>query len=164
MIHHTGAPNAHQDTTTNYCSSGYDFHVRWGGAIVVCARWADNSGAHASGCNCKSIGIMMNGCFGGCTTGNVAAPSNAQECSVAYLLAHLGTPLYDESRLRPHANCAGWNPCGDPSPTTTVCCGTNLTQSGGGFYNWNSNGQAFRTRLWAKASNWKQYGCCDRVC
>lgn len=164
MVHHTGSPNAHQDTTTNYCGSGYDFHIRWGGHIVVCARWADDHGSHASGCNCKTEGIMLNGCFGGCDYGNVSGPSDDQECSLAYLMAHLDTPLYTEARFRPHRNCASWNPCSDPSPRTTVCCGTNLTKASTADYNWDANGQAFRNRIWSKASNWLQYGCCARIC
>lgn len=163
MIHHTGIANAHQDTTTNFCVDGYDFFVRYGGAIVTCARWADAQGGHASGCNCKTEGIMMNGCFGGCASGNISGPSAAQECSVAWLMAHLNTP-FDEPRFRPHRACATWNPCSDPSPTITVCCGSNLT-SDTGSYKWNAAGLDFRTRIWSKASNWKAWGCCQgKVC
>ena len=52
-------------------------------------RWNDDHGAHAECCNCKATGIMLNGCFGGCSSGNVSRPSAAQECSLAYIFYHL---------------------------------------------------------------------------
>lgn len=160
MVHHTGSPNSFDDTTTNYCDAGYDFHIRKGGAIVTCSRWDDSHGAHARGCNCQTMGIMLNGCFGGCSYGNTAQPSTAQECSLAYLWHHLGTPLV-EGRLRPHRACYYWNPCNDPSPTSTVCCGTNLTTSAAGNHRWNSNGVSFRNRVMQKVSYWGYYGRCE---
>ena len=162
MVHHTGVPNADQDTTTNYCESGYDFFVRWGDTIVVCARWNDDHGAHASGCNCKATGIMLNGCFGGCSSGNVSRPSAAQECSLAYIFYHLGTPV-DTDRFRPHAACYYWNPCQDPSPTYTVCCGTHLTdQNAVANHRWSSGtGLDFRSNVFQKRRWWEVNGCCS---
>jgi hypothetical protein len=161
MVHHTGSPNAHQDNSTNYCSSGYDFHIRWGGEIVVCARWNDSTGAHASGCNCKAIGVMLNGCFGGCSSGNVTRPSNAQECSLAYIFFHLNTPV-DTDRMRPHRACYYWNPCNDPSPTSTVCCGANLTDANKpGQNRWSDLGVSFRNDVFEKRRWWAENGCCD---
>ena len=95
MVHHAGYPNAHLDNTQVFCNydggKSYDFQIRWDGTIVRCAAWDDAVGAHALGCNCQAEGILLMGCFGGCTSGNVAAPSAAQECSLAYVMAHLGT-------------------------------------------------------------------------
>lgn len=159
MIHHTGSPDSHLDNSTNYCSSGYDFHVRRNGDIVTCSRWNDSSGAHAKGCNCASIGIMMNGCFGGCASGNVSGPSHDQKCGVAYLISHLNTP--DEaSRIRPHRRCASWNPCNDPSPTSTVCCGTEFTTSST-TSKWNAKGDGLVDDLRTKRRRFDVYGCCS---
>lgn len=165
MIHHTGSPNSHLDNSTNYCGHGYDFHVRRNGTIVVCSSWNNSSGSHAKGCNCASVGIMMNGCFGGCKDqngnpyGNVSGPSHDQKCGVAYLIAHLNTP--DEAtRLRPHARCASWNPCSDPSPTSTVCCGTEFTTPNT-TSRWNSKGDGLVDELRTKRRRFDVYGCCS---
>lgn len=164
MVHHTGAPNAHLDNTSVYCNydggKGYDFQIRWDGTIVNCGRWDDANGAHALGCNCDAIGIMLMGCFGGCSSGNVTAPSAAQECSLAYLIAHLGTPGTTD-RLRPHANCASWNPCDNPNPTATVCPGTNLTTTNTTNLNWDSAGVSFRNRVLNKRTCWLNFCKCS---
>jgi hypothetical protein len=158
MLHHTGSPNSHLDETTTYCQH-YDFQVKRSGAIVVCDRWDAASGAHAAGCNCKAIGIMMMGCFGGCSSGNVEGPSGDQKCSVAYLIAHLGTP--DEAtRIRPHRRCASWNPCNDPNPTNTVCCGTEFT-TGTTTSKWNTKGDNLVDDLRTKRRRWDAYNCCS---
>ena len=157
IVHHTGAPNAHQDYSTNYCQYGYDFFVRYDGQIIVCGNWNGSTGTHALGCNCNSVGIMLNGCFGGCASGNLAAPSSAQECSLAYLLAHLRMPTY-ATRLRPHRNCFFWNPCGGGADT--LCCGANLTQAAAANESWSSSGISFRNRVLNKRANWDAHCCC----
>jgi hypothetical protein len=120
VLHHTGGANNHTIETNQFCNfSGghYDFAVTRQGRIFVCASssgnqyWNDTNGAHALRCNCRAIGIVMHGCFGGCSSGNVSGPSEAQECAVAFLLSHLDPPDTAD-RLRPHANCCSWNPCG----------------------------------------------------
>lgn len=163
VVHHTGSPNAHQNTTTNYCTSGYDFFVRYSGQIVVCSSWDDAQAISQCGCNCKTMGIMLNGCFGGCSSGNISGPSFFQECSLAFLVAHITTPDTAD-RLRPHANCKFWNPCGTVGCTGTVCMGTNFTQQSSTNYSWNANGIAFRDRIRAKRREFDNYGCCDHPC
>jgi hypothetical protein len=156
MVHHAGYPNAHLDNTSVFCpSSGisYDFQIRWDGTIIVCGAWDDATGRHALGCNCEAEGVLLMGCFGGCSSGNVAGPSASQECSLAYVIAHLGTPGITD-RVRPHRNCFYWNPCDNPNPTSTVCCGTNLTTTSTTNQNWNSTGVAFRNRVLSKRTCW----------
>lgn len=158
MVHHTGVANSHLDDSTNYCSAGYDFHIRRLGYIVVCSRWANGTGAHANGCNCTTIGIMLNGCFGGCTSGNVLQPTGAQECSLAYLIAHLRTPdLVD--RLRPHRTASTGTQCSG-SPGGTVCCGSNLTAATADHHSWNAAGRDFRERVRAKRRSIDAVGQC----
>ena len=144
VIHHTGSPDVHTNYSTGYCASGYNFFVRYNGQIVVCARWSSSSGAHALCCNCASTGIMMNGCFGGCSSGNIPGPSRDQECSVAYIISHLGV-LADANNVKPHRNCYAWRPCCG-NPTSTVCCGTNLT-SPSTTYNCSAAADAFVNRV-----------------
>lgn len=166
MVHHAGFPNAHQDNTSVYCDPNgvaYDWQIRWDGAILTCSVWDDTVGQHARGCNCQAIGIVLMGCFGGsaCQGGSLLQPSNAQECSLAYLISHLGTADI-ASRYRPHANCFYWNPCASPNPTATVCCGTNLTTTSTTNNNWNTAGVAFRDRVRAKRRPWDLYGSCSQ--
>lgn len=164
MVHHAGYPNAHLDNTQVFCNydggKSYDFQIRWDGTIVRCAAWDDAVGAHALGCNCQAEGILLMGCFGGCTSGNVAAPSAAQECSLAYVMAHLGTSGVSD-RLRPHRNCSYWNPCANPSPTATECPGRNLTNTSTTNQNWNADGVAFRNRILSKRTCWLAHCRCS---
>jgi hypothetical protein len=162
VIHHSGGPNNHTIETNAFCNfsggGSYDFAVTRQGRIFVCSDsdgvlWRRTTGEHALGCNCRAVGIVMHGCFGGCGSGNVTAPSEAQECSVAFLMSHLETP--DEaSRVRPHANCVSWSPCG--GGTSTVCPGTRFTSGS----SWNSTGRAFRDRLRSRRRNWDNRDCC----
>lgn len=80
MVHHAGYPNAHQDTTSVLCNPqgvAYDWQIRWDGAILTCSVWNNTVGQHARGCNCEAIGIVLMGCFGGCTSGNVSTGTRA---------------------------------------------------------------------------------------
>jgi hypothetical protein len=162
VVHHTGEPNAHLNTTTNYCEAGYDFFIRADGEIVVCPRWSDRVGAHAKGCNCLTTGIMLTGCFGGCASGNVEGPTDNQECSLAHLVVQLGTPI-EHARLVPHRHCHTWNPCQSGDPTPTVCCGENLTSNDTATH-WNAAGDAFVNRVIQKCRNVKRGGCCFDHC
>ncbi|HYU58674.1 MAG TPA: N-acetylmuramoyl-L-alanine amidase [Actinomycetota bacterium] len=155
MVHHTGAPNAHLETDACADCYYYDFCIDRSGDICVNGRWDDSTGAHARGCNCRAVGIMLYGCFGGCNGGNVSAPSNAQLCSLAWLSLHLGTTA-DVNHHKPHARCASWNPCDDPNPTITVCCGDYLTEPhySGDANKWSTTGESlmrdmltYRSRL-----------------
>lgn len=163
MVHHAGYANAHQDNTSVLCDPNgvaYDWQIRWDGSILTCGVWDDTVGQHARGCNCEAIGVVLMGCFGGCKSGNVTAPGSAQECSLAYLISHLGTADI-ASRYRPHRNCFYWNPCASPNPTATVCCGTNLTTTSTTNQNWNAAGVAFRDRVRVKRRNWDAKCCCS---
>lgn len=159
MLHHTGAPNSHT-STSSFCSSGYDFTVNRDGRIHVCSWWDDASGRANSGCYDTVTSIHMTGCFGGCSYGNVSGPSKNQECSVAYLIAHLKTPDYAH-RIRPHAYCAHWNPDGHPSPLATRCCGHEFTTNSSSNYSWSSKGLQLRDRIRKRRQNWDDRACCD---
>lgn len=170
IIHHAGSPNSHQVYDDRYCESGYDFTVDRSGHVYVCRnnadtfyRWTRKPPAgevwHASGCDCQAIGIQMHGCFGGCASGNVNGPSFSQKCTVASIMYQLNMPT-GELRVRPHAACHSWNPCDHPSPITTVCPGSNFTDSNG----WDSNGITLRDDLRAKRQNMETYGCCNPPC
>jgi hypothetical protein len=163
VLHHTGGANNHTIESNNFCnfSDGhYDFAVTRNGRIFVCASssgnqyWNDATGAHARGCNCAAIGIVMHGCFGGCSSGNVSGPSEAQECAVAFLFSHIEIPD-TVSAIRPHANCSVWDECGGASGGT-VCPGTRFTSGTG----WNDNGRALRDRLRSRRRNWDRNDCC----
>jgi len=169
LLHHTAGGNDHTVEDGRFCNSGYDFTVSREGRIFVCgSRWQQASGAHAIGCNCQAIGIAMHGCFGdgpgtcGCAGagGGVASPTPIQRCSVAYLIAHLGTPLA-QSRLRPHSNCFAWNPCESDDPTATCCPGWNYTSD---TTNWNASGQILRNSLLGMAQTYRDHGCCQTPC
>jgi hypothetical protein len=167
VLHHTGGPNDHNEPDNAFCNfSGgghYDFAVNRSGRIYVCASssgnqyWNDATGAHALGCNCAAIGIVMHGRFGGCDSGNVSGPSTAQECSVAMLLAHLDLPD-TVSAIRPHANCRVWDRCGGASGGT-VCPGENFTSGTG----WNAAGRSLRDRLRSRRRNWDRCGNCTGI-
>ncbi len=105
---------------------------------------------------------MLNGCFGGCETGNVERPTDTHECSLAHLIVQLGTPIQPD-RLVPHRYCRSWNPCRNPNPTATVCCGANLTTDDTAT-RWNGAGDAFVRRVVQKARNVKVGGCCFEHC
>lgn len=155
VLHHVGGPNTHTVETNDFCvfdGGRYDFAVTRQGRIFVCANssgnpmWQQSNGAHGgAGCN-SWIGIVMHGCFGGCASGNVSEPSEAQECAVAYLMSHLesGTAA---GNLRPHAGCAS---------NGTVCPGANFTSGS----SWNSTGQTLRDRIRSRRSNWDTQDCC----
>lgn len=162
VVHHTGEPDTHLDTTTDYCSSGYDFFIRSDGEIVVCSRWLDPVGRHATGCNCAATGVMLTGCFGGCEDGNVPQPTEHQECSLAHVLLQIGTPDEDR-RIVPHRYCAHWNPCDNPRPTRTFCCGTNLTTDDTEL-KWNAEGDALVARVRQKRRNLQNLQCCSPPC
>lgn len=164
VIHHTGGFDNHEIETNQFCNfsggGSYDFAVTRQGRIFVCsdsggALWRRMTGEHALGCNCRAVGIVMHGCFGGCDPGgNVSGPSEEQECAVAFLMSHLETP--DEAgRVRPHANCVSWSPCGGGSGTD--CPGTNFTSGG---TNWNSTGRSLRDRIRGRRRNWDRNDCC----
>lgn len=157
IVHHTGTPNAHT-STTDYCPFGYDATVTYNGVIKICSRWSDGTGAHASGCNCNTMGIMLYGCFGGCPSGNISGPSQAQECSLAYLWSHMvGTIIRD--RLCPHRRCHYWAPCA--SAGYTECCGNNLCSDSGTNFHWNSTGVALRNRVYTAAVSYRNNGRCS---
>lgn len=162
VVHHTGKGGTDLDTTTDFCSSGYDFFIRSDGEIVVCSRWSDPMGRHAKGCNCVATGVMLTGCFGGCPSGDVERPTEHQECSLAHVLLQLGTPGEDR-RIVPHRYCAHWNPCDNPAPTRTVCCGTNLTTDETEL-RWNAEGEAFLARVLQKRRNLESLRCCSPPC
>ncbi|WP_130282998.1 N-acetylmuramoyl-L-alanine amidase [Microcella alkaliphila] len=160
IIHHTGSPNSHT-STASFCEGGYDFTITRTGVTHVCGtRWQQATGSHAFGCNCQTIGIMLHGCFGGCLSGNVSGPSKAQECRLAALMNLLNTPN-EAARIRPHANCFFWNPCGGTGSFSTVCCGTNFTQQSGTNSSWNSSGLALRNRVVTWRNNYRTRNCCD---
>lgn len=157
VIHHTGGSNHHTVETNNFCSSSrgsYDFAVTREGRIFVCRHysqgdllWQRSTGVHAgnSWCNANFMGISMHGCFGGCSSGNVSGPSEAQECSVAYLMSHTRVPDLAD-RTIPHSSCK-----------STVCPGTNFTS---GTADWNANGRSLRDRLRSRRRNWDSHHCC----
>lgn len=147
MVHHSGYPNAHLEENSCEVCSAYDFCIDRAGDICSSGRWDDSSGAHAYGCNCKATGVMLYGCFGGCTSGNVPGPSDAQLCSLAYLSLHLGTPdgLWSH---RPHRRCSYWNPCDVSNPTVTVCPGTYLATGDASDGNkWTDTGEALINKM-----------------
>jgi len=178
MVHHAGIPNSDKYTdpcTACSCLGGgcsnpheYDFCIDRAGDICVTdgtgtPRWMLDNGAHAKGCNCKAVGIMLQGCFGGCSYGNVSAPSDIQLCSLAYLSLQLGTAA-DLNHHRPHRRCASWNPCDDPNPTITVCCGTYLTTNSD-TDKWNATGEALMYDMLRKRACLAQDCSCDcRIC
>jgi hypothetical protein len=148
MVHHAGYPNSDENSACTSCAvpndHNYDFCIARNGNICNTGKWDDQDGGHAHGCNCNTVGIMMQGCFGGCTFGNIANPSNAQLCSLAFLSLHLRTdPTLN--RHRPHRRCASWNPCNHSNPTATVCPGENLTNLDANF--WDSNGETLMNRM-----------------
>lgn len=173
IIHHAGSANSHTVYNGSFCASGYDFTIDRDGHIYVCRnnadtfyRWKKNIPAgevwHASGCDCQAIGIMMHGCFGGCTSGNVAGANENQKCSAGYIMSHLDMPNYDLIRIRPHAACHDWNPCNHSNPKTTQCPGDNYT--GPDHAGWNDNGLTLRQQLANKRAIWDQHTCCDPPC
>lgn len=160
MVHHAGIANSH--TNTDPCTScsdlvgsdqhEYDFCVDAAGDICVPAgsgtpRWKLTGGAHAHGCNCKAVGVMLQGCFGGCASGNASAPTDRQLCSLALLSLELTTKA-DLNHHRPHRRCSYWNPCGVSSPTATICPGSNLTTSSASDTDkWNATGESLMLKM-----------------
>ncbi len=172
MVHHCGCPNSHLNSACTSCSClssscsnphEYDFCIARDGSICDTGRWSKTTGAHAKGCNSCSVGIMLQGCFGGCSSGNVSGPSDAQICSLARLSLHLGTDAF-ESRHRPHARCAHWNCDGSSSPTHKDCPGTNLTVHDHTDH-WNSAGHAMLNKMLSYRANLaKGCNCKGDIC
>lgn len=154
VIHHTGAPNAHNVEENSFCTGEgywYDFAVTREGTIYVCNNhsgnpgWENTPGGHGGSADCNQrVGIMMHGCFGGCDSGNVDAPSEAQECSVALVMSQLGF-ANDAGNVSPHIECRA-----------TVCPGGNYTSGA----SWNDAGVTLRNRLMDRRANWDDNGSC----
>lgn len=169
MIHHHGSPNTDQITNPcNSCSRAgihqYDFCISRNGRICNTNRWPTGFGAHATGCNGCNIGIMLQGCFGGCSSGNVWNPSDQQVCSLAWLSLHLGTPA-DSWRHNPHQYCHHWNCDGASVIKPTACPGNHLTTHPNhtGLH-WNSRGQGMINKMLNYRNNIRLCGSCFRTC
>lgn len=151
IVHHAGIPNSHENTDPcTACNDPgdhtYDFCIDRQGDFCDTGRWRQEVGAHALGCNRCSVGIMLQGCFGGCDSGNVLRPSDDQLCTLAFLSLHLKTP----SRLirhRPHARCFHWKcGCSSCQATHTDCCGTNLINHNRKSH-WNRRGERLMRKM-----------------
>lgn len=143
VIHHTSGSNHGSIEDCRFCSSGYDFTVFRNGTFCICVdsasgtpRWKlrppENTAWHASGCDCRAIGIAFHGRFQNESLATwPTLPSELQKCTAAYIMNHVGIPSTVQ-RVRPHAECASWDtsePCKHPCPVSTVCPGTMVTKS-----------------------------------
>lgn len=168
MVHHAGYANSHENT--NPCTScndpgdhTYDFCIDRAGDICNTGRWDESTGAHAKGCNSCSIGIMLHGCFGGCSSGNVGGPSDSQLCSLAYLSLHLKTPA-QRNNHRPHARCHHWKcGCNSCDATVTACPGTNLATHNTTNH-WTNQGESAMDRMLNMRAKLVECGICEGKC
>lgn len=166
MVHHAGSPNSHQNGACNSCDvpgdHTYDFCIARNGNICNTGRWSQQTGAHAYGCNSCSVGIMLQGCFGGCSSGNISQPSDEQICSLAFLSLHLQAPN-NLAGHRPHARCHHINCSSVSNPTVTACCGTNLATHNTGNH-WKSLGQTLMERMLTYRANLANGCTCQGQC
>lgn len=166
-LHHAGAngtqflnPAPFAAPYTGCATNGnrYDFAVNGNGVIAVGQRYRNPNGCHATTCNCQATGIIMLGCFGGCS-GPVEAATASQKCAVAHIWKHLGISTSDPAKLKPHRYCDRANPCGG-SPTGTVCCGTRYTSTNAASDYWSSEGLTLRNQIASQAANQPEWPVC----
>jgi len=159
-LHHAGAaytqfndpaPYAAPYTGCATAANKYDFAVNGNGAIAVGARYTNPNGCHATTCNCEATGIVMLGCFGGCSTGPVDTATAAQKCGVAYIWQHTGITI-NAGKLKPHRYCDVVNPC-NGTRLGTVCCGTRYTTSSNANDYWSTEGVSLRNEIVSLATN-----------
>lgn len=166
MVHHAGSPDSHLNGACNACDDPgdhtYDFCIARNGNICNTGRWSQATGAHAFGCNSCSVGIMLQGCFGGCFSGNIGQPSDEQICSLAFLSLHLKTPN-SLSGHRPHARCHHINCSNVSNPTVTACCGTKLATHDTGNH-WTSLGETLMNRMLTYRANLANGCTCQGLC
>jgi hypothetical protein len=181
-VHHTVAQrnsNAEFVNASLNVSDRYDFQVfgpgssRGDGAVITGDKTYASTGAHARQCNCGSMGVGVQGCFGGsspsdpahCNSGNNYM-SQGQELGIAIIWAGLrwndnGTWRYwnvTDPKLRPHQYCIRTSGtshalCPNESPAgAKACCGTRYCSPSASFANhyWNTGGLALRNRIKGK--------------
>lgn len=166
MVHHNGSPNTGSNTACTSCNSGgnvYDFCIARNGNICNTGRFSSSSGAHGYPCNSCSVGVMMQGCYGGCTSGNLAEYSDAQLCALAVIMLHLETPA-EQSRLRPHKYCEHMIcDCSGCTDEPTKCPGTNLSNHQT-VSHWNTTGSNLMARVIGYLGNLKRGCSCTGIC
>lgn len=160
-LHHVGGSGTQYKDPCPYaapyenCRTGaminlYDFAVNGDGKIAVGGRYTNPAGCHAKSCNCKATGIVMLGCFGGCSGAENVATA-AQKCGVGYVWRQTGIERRAE-KLKPHRWCNATDPCGS-GDSGTSCPGTRYTTGGDPNTDyWNSNGLALRRDILNYAS------------
>lgn len=153
-LHHVGASGRQYGDPCRYAApefdcartgdDKYDFAVNGNGKIAVGGRYRNPDGCHARTCNCEATGIVMLGCFGGCSgPGDVA--TEAQKCGVGYVWRQAGISTKAE-KLKPHKFCDIENPC-NGQQVGGPCPGSRYTTSDPTNDYWNSAGLALRNDI-----------------
>lgn len=180
VLHHTVTCRS---STTDYTNL-YDFQVFADGLVKV-GNPTSSNGSHAFRCNCATIGIGVQGCFGsspgsgGCPScpGGASNPtimSIPQECGIAEVWAGLtssttGAPfIVTSNKLRPHQYCIQMDkngtpicPGGDPA-VAKDCCGTRYcgpNESSANYW-WTLQGLQLNQRIRGKVANVRATGSC----
>ncbi len=179
VVHHTVA----RRSATNDYTNLYDFQVFEDGEIKVGNPGA-SAGSHAYRCNCSTIGIGVQGCFGsspgsgGCPGGSnePVEMTIAQECAIAEIWTSLRFGAYSFStstnKLRPHQYCirqdlAGTPVCPGGTPAEPKdCCGTTYCSpyAPSSDHYWNSGGLQMRNRVRGKAQSLNNPYCGKCFC
>jgi hypothetical protein len=174
VVHHAGIPYSDTHAASDDCyvpgDHFYDFCIARDGSIYDVQSWMQSMGGHAFQANCATIGVMMQGCYGGCPYGNLLGVgfSDGQLCGLAWISLHVAMGTNNEYNHISHNKAASWKPCPcyqgccGLSPCdcacATACCGTDMqgaTSSG-----WTSFGLNQVNRMfWMRNNLANGYNC-----
>lgn len=157
LVHHFGACDTENNAACVSCSVPgdhiYDFCIARNGDVCDTGQWDEAVGGHSFNCNTTSIGVMMQGCYGGCSgCANQSSFSDQQLCGLAFLSLHLTTPAALDNH-RPHRRC-----------DATICCGSNLSTNDT-TDRWTTLGRdQMNTMLWMRSNLANGCNCDGSIC
>jgi hypothetical protein len=168
VVHHTTASQsstalftANSTCTNNPDNTGYDYQVNANGSLYVGGRALVNPGCHATGCNCQSLGIGVQGCYSPAECpGEPTTMTTSQVCGIATVSWWNCAPNTNAG-FRPHRYCVKEHPCGG-TPVDKRCPGTtytSATDSSNGW--WNSTGVTLRSQIKGKRASLENCGNCN---
>lgn len=174
VVHHAGYAGSENNSACTVCynppSYFYDFCIdRWG-SVCDNGTWGQSCGGHAFQANCNTIGVMMQGCYGGCGSGDLCCLTDAQLCGLAWVSHHLQVPTPNLYNHISHRKASSWRPCACGScgegqcASDTVCCGTNLATLSTP-HGWTNEGQYEMNRmLWMRSNLDRGCNCTGEIC
>jgi hypothetical protein len=169
VVHHDGGCGSENFTACQACYNPpayfYDFCIDRVGNICDNGTWTQSCGGHAFQANCASIGVKMQGCYGGCGGCDLAGFNDPQLCGLAFLSLHLLVPSPNTFNHISHNKSQSWKPCACHSCSEsgcagpTACCGTNLQTPATGD-GWTTEGfNEMQRMLWMRNNLANGFNC-----